>query len=143
MTVTVSTDLPISADQAWGLAQKPALLAYVLKPFLSTRGELPERVAEGEELSAKLRFLGVLPGWTHTLRIERLVPGEIVSREGGGPVKRWNHRLTFEPLSERSCRYTDAVDVAAGPFTPLVWLFAAFIYRYRHRRWRTLARVLA
>jgi hypothetical protein len=90
-----------------------------------------------------LRFLGVLPGWTHTLRVERLAEREIASREHGGPVKQWNHTLTFEPTSPSTCRYTDSVEVRAGVATPLVALFAHLIYRYRQARWRALARVLA
>ena len=91
----------------------------------------------------RLRFLGVIPGWTHTLRIERLDTHEIASREHGGPVKAWNHRLRFEPISSESCRYTDTVEVRAGLATPVVGLFAHLIYRYRQARWRALADVLA
>jgi ligand-binding SRPBCC domain-containing protein len=145
VTVRVSTELPIAAEHACRLAQKPALLSHVLWPWLALEPipPLPEKIAPGEELRAHLRFFGVLPGWTHTLRIDRLGEREIASHEFGGPVKTWNHTLTFEPTSERSCRYTDAVEVSAGLLTPLVGLFAALIYRYRQMRWRSLADVLA
>ena len=66
-----------------------------------------------------------------------------MSLEHGGPVTAWDHRLTFEPTSPTSCRYTDAVDIRAGVITPLVALYAHFIYRYRQARWRALAPVLA
>ena len=145
MTVSVATDLPISAERACALASKPALLAHVLWPWLTMTPAtpLPESVAEGEEISVRLRFLGVIPGWTHTLRIERLAAHEIASREHGGPVRAWNHRLTFEPTSSGTCRYTDTVEVRAGLATPLVGLFAHLIYRYRQARWRAIAGVLA
>jgi hypothetical protein len=145
MIVTVTTELPIAAERACQLAQRPALLSHVLWPWVTvaTGTPLPEAVAEGEEISIGLRFLGFLPGWTHTLRIERLGSREIVSREHGGPVTTWDHKLTFEPTSPTSCRYTDAVEVRAGPATPVVALFAHLIYRYRQARWRALARVLA
>jgi len=70
-------------------------------------------------------------------------PREIVSREHGGPVTAWDHRLTFEPTSSTSCRYTDTVAIRAGLLTPTVALYAHFIYRYRQVHWRALARVLA
>lgn len=145
MTVSVTTDLPITAERACQLAQKSAVLAHVLWPWLTvTPGTpLPAAVAEGDEITIRINFLGVLPGWRHTLRVERLTPREIVSREHGGPVTAWNHRLTFEPTSSTSCRYTDRIDIHAGPATPVVALFAHFIYRYRQARWRALARVLA
>jgi hypothetical protein len=144
MTVVVSTDLPIAAERACQLAQKPALLTHVLWPWLTATPEaLPEVLCEGDEISIRLRFLGVLPGWTHTIRIDRLASQEISSREHGGPVTAWNHQLTFEPASSTSCRYTDTVEIHAGLATPIVVLFAHFIYRYRQARWRALARALA
>ncbi len=145
MTVTVTTDLPIAAQRARELALKPALLLHVLWPWLTmgTAEPLPDQIAEGDVIRARIRFLGVVPGWVHTLRIERLTPLEIASREHGGPVSAWDHRLLFEPTGERSCRYTDRVEVRAGALTPIVALFAAGIYRYRQARWRGLARVIA
>lgn len=145
MRVRVSTQLPIAAADACRLARKPALLSYVLWPWLQMTPTTPlaDVVAEGDQLRARLRFLGLLPGWTHTLRIDRLEDGEIASSEHGGPVRTWNHTLTFEPISENACRYTDTVQIHAGVLTPLVALFAALIYRYRQMRWRSLARVMA
>jgi hypothetical protein len=145
MKVTVATNLPIAAERACQLAQKPTLLSHVLWPWLTVTAAtpLPEAVAEGDEISIRLRFLGVLSGWTRTLRIEHLGSREIASREHGGPVRAWDHRLTFEPTSPTSCRYTDSVEVRAGPATAIVVLFAHLIYRYRQARWRALARVLA
>jgi len=144
-TVTVSTELPIDAEQACRLALKPALLEHVLWPWLALEplDPLPERLGEGDVVRARLRPLCLLPGWTHTLRLERIRPREIASREHGGPVSAWNHRLTFEPLEAGSCRYTDTVEVRAGAATWAVALFARLIYRYRQMRWRALARVLS
>jgi len=145
MTIRVSTQLPIAARDACLLARKPALLAYVLRPWLQMIATTPlaDSVAEGDQLHARLRFLGLVPGWTHTLRINRLEECEIASSEYGGPVKAWNHTLTFEPIAEHACRYTDTVEIRAGALTPLVGLFAALIYRYRQMRWRSLTRVIA
>ncbi len=145
MTVTVTTELPIPAERAAELARKPALLRHVLWPWLAFRslGPLPDAVIEGDELRARIWFLGVLPAWTHTLRLVRVAPLELASEEHGGPVRVWNHRLRFEPTGERSCRYTDRVEIRAGCLTPAVALFALFIYRYRQARWRRLALVIA
>ncbi len=145
MTVSVTTDLPIAAERARELPRRPALLRHVLWPWLALRvnGPLPDEAVEGDEISARILFLGVLPAWTHTLRLVRVTPLEVASQEYGGPVRAWNHRLLFEPTGERSCRYTDRVEVRAGWLTPGVALFAQFIYRYRQARWRALAEILA
>jgi hypothetical protein len=145
MTVRVSTELPLTAAEASRLARKPELLSYVLWPWLQMTPTAPFRdpIVAGDQLSARIRFLGFIPGWTHTLCIERMEEREIASSEHGGPVTAWNHTLTFEPIAERACRYTDTVEVRAGMLTPLVAAFAALIYRYRQMRWRSLARVVA
>jgi hypothetical protein len=61
-----------------------------------------------------LWWFGVVPAWTHHLTIKQLEPTEIYTNEHGGPVKTWNHRLTFEPLDEHHCRYTDEIETEDG-----------------------------
>lgn len=143
MIVRRSTDLPIPAECACRLAQKPAMFRHVVWPVFGARGELPERLEAGQELSARLYWMTVIPAWTHTLRLVSLGPTEIYSNEHGGMVRRWNHRLSFEATSEASCRYTDEVDIDAGAATLLVVAFARFIYWWRQRRWRQVAQLLA
>ena len=142
MLVRVSTDLPIPAETACQLAQKAATFRYVVWP-LFTIGAIPEQLEVGDETSARLYFLGLLPAWRHRLRLVSIAPREIYTNEGGGPVQVWNHRLTFEPRSEQTCRYTDEIEIHAGPATLPTVLFAQLAFRWRHRRWRTIARVIA
>ncbi|ADB53287.1 SRPBCC family protein [Conexibacter woesei] len=145
-SVRVTTDLPLAAEAACELAQKPALFAYVVRPIFAAR-DLPDRfddVSAGTETAARLWWLGVLPSWRHHLRVVEIGSRGLYTNERGGLVRAWNHRLTFEPLPDGGgCRYTDEVQLDAGPVTPLVWLFAQLLFRYRQARWRGLARVLA
>jgi hypothetical protein len=85
----------------------------------------------------------VIPTWTHHLRLARLDENEIYTNEHGGPVHIWNHRLTFEPPSATSCRYTDEIEIDSGRQGPGTRVFARPMFRHRHRRWRLLARLLA
>lgn len=142
MIVKRTSVLPLPAAEACALAQKPALFQHVVWPVFTT-GPLPERLDVGAEAAARLYFLGVLPAWTHRVRLVELEPTEIATQERGGPVRTWNHRLTFEPVGERACRYTDEIEIHAGPATLATAAFARLMFRWRHRRWRTLARVLA
>ena len=142
MIVKVTTELPIAAEAACELAQKPAVFRHVVWPVF-TIGAVPDHLEEGEEISARLYFLGLIPAWTHHLKLVSAGPREVYSNEHGGPVSTWNHRLTFEPTSETSCRYTDEVEIEAGISTFPAVLFAHLVYRWRQRRWRTLARLLA
>jgi len=52
-------------------------------------------------------------------------------------VRTWDHEISIRHASATCCFYTDSVDIEAGLLTPLVWLFAQALYRYRQRRWRS------
>lgn len=142
MIVRVTTELEIPGELACQLAQKPAVFRHVVKPIF-TIGAVPDHLEEGGEISARLFFLGFLPGWRHHLKLISVGPREIYTNEHGGPVSTWNHRLRFEPTSDSSCRYSDEVEIEAGLSTLPTALFAHLVYRWRQRRWRALARLLA
>lgn len=146
MIVRVSTELDISADLAWETVKKPETFLYVVRGVLGVRqlDEVPEDWGEGLTVRVRLYFFHVIPAWKHEIRIVRLdeAAREIYTNERGGGVRRWNHLLKFESLSEQRCRYTDEIEIGAGPLTPFVWLFAHAMFRYRHIRWRRLARRL-
>lgn len=96
-------------------------------------------------MTVRLYLFGVIPLWRHTVRVIEgdEAKGEACTEEHGGPLRRWRHRLTAEPVDGNSCRYTDEVDIDAGWLTPVAAATARRFYRYRHRRWRAPCRVLA
>jgi ligand-binding SRPBCC domain-containing protein len=142
--VTLTTELPISAKAACELARKPAMFKYVVWPILRvTRMTFPDPIEVGAKGSARLWWLGILPAWTHHLAIKQLDSTQIYTNEHGGPVSTWNHRLTFTPIDEHRCRYTDEVETEDGWRGIPTRAFIRLMFRYRHRRWRTLTQVLA
>ncbi|GAA5066357.1 hypothetical protein [Nocardia callitridis] len=142
--VRLTTELPISAEAAYELAQKPELFKYVVSPILRVpKLDFPDRIAPGAQASARLWWFGVIPSWTHRLTLVRLEPTEIYTNERGGPVRTWNHHLTFTPIDDNRCRYTDEVETDDGVTGFGTRLFIHLIFRYRHLRWRALTRVLA
>lgn len=142
-TVTTTTELPIPVATAAALARKPELMRYVLSPVLRLyRLNVPEKIEVGTQGSARFWWFGVLPGWTHHLTVERLDATEIYTHEHGGPVHTWNHRLTFEPIDDHSCRYTDEIETDDGLRGLITGVFIKLMFRHRHRRWRKLAQIL-
>lgn len=145
--VSVTTELPISARRARELAAVPEVMQFVLAPVLAFSMEQappPDvAVAPGFRARGRVRWLGVIPSWTHQIEVVRLDDLEIYTHERGGPVHVWNHRLTFEHLSDTSCRYTDEVEVDSGLRGVVGRLFVRSMFAHRHRRWRLLATVLA
>lgn len=141
--VTLTTELPIPVATASSLARKPEMMKHVLRPVLRVyRLDVPEPIEVGTQGSARFWWFGVIPAWTHHLTITRLAPTEIYTNEHGGPVHTWNHRLTFEPIDERRCRYTDEIETDDGWRGLLTRVFVRLMFRHRHRRWRSLAQIL-
>ena len=143
-SIRLSTELPIAADAAFALAQKVDLFKFVVAPVLRLpRADMPEILAPGADGSGRLWWFGVIPAWTHHIRLVEIGENEMYTNEHGGPVHTWNHRLTFEPLTATSCRYTDEIEIDGGLRGLATRAFVHLIFRHRHRRWRSLAQVLA
>jgi hypothetical protein len=147
VTVRRTTPLPIAAEEAFALALKPATFAYVARGVLRVPAlaAIPgDFAAPGVQASGRLWWLGVIPTWTHHLRVVAIEPDrELRTAERGGLVRTWNHRLAFAPTSPASCDYTDEIEIDAGPLTPLVAAYARAFFALRQARWRQLARVLS
>jgi hypothetical protein len=62
------------------------------------------------------------------------------TNEHGFVLRAWNHTLDVEPTGDDHCRYSDTVDIDAGPATAFVAASAVGIFRYRQRRWHKLVR---
>ncbi len=131
----------------WDTVKQPATLRYITKGLLGFRPEreLPERFGAGETYRVRLLFFGIVPAWWHEIRIVRVddTHREILTAEHGGAVKEWGHRITVDERGPYKSHYTDEIEIAAGPLTPFVWVYAQLFYRYRQRRWRRLARTLS
>ncbi|BBX95940.1 SRPBCC family protein [Mycobacterium lacus] len=142
--VTLTTELPISAQAACALARKPDVLKYLLSPVIQMRSlNFPDHIDVGTQGSTRLWWFGFVPAWKHHLTVKELDDTEIYTNEHGGPVRTWNHRLTFTPIDEHSCRYTDEVETDDGLRGLPTRAFIRLMFRHRHRRWRTLARLVA
>lgn len=141
MIARISTTLPAPAEYVWSLLRKRDTFLYITRGALGfdNSEDWPEEFREGEEIETRLALFHLIPAWKHRLRLasvdaERF---EALSRESGGPVRVWNHRIHLEPADAR-CRYTDEIEIKAGLLTPAVWTFAHLFYRYRQTRWRRL-----
>lgn len=146
-TIDVSTDLDAPADVIWRAVKTPHAFVHVAAGML--RYPAAERLdrpwATGDELEGWTFLFGVIPFSRHRLRVTSIDDGSrsLVSDEGGGIVRTWRHELHVDAIDARTSRYRDRIEIDAGPATRAVAGFAALFYRYRQRRWRRLARLLA
>lgn len=145
-TTRLSTTLEAPADVVWSAVTTPGAFRLVTRGLVDWRPAhgRRDRWREGEEAVGWLLLGGVLPVSRHRLRVEHLDHDARLLRsdEGGGFIRSWRHDITVEPVDERTCRYTDVIEIDAGPLTAVVWAFAEGFYRIRQRRWRELARIL-
>ncbi|WP_433170524.1 hypothetical protein [Actinoallomurus sp. CA-150999] len=143
-TIHVQTELPTTADAVWQAMQHAASFLYVTRglfgfPALAGR-TAPCR--EGEQGTGWIWLFHLIPFSRHTIHLVEVdhATQTLRSRENGGILQAWNHTLHVEPAGHHRCRYSDTVDIDAGPLTGIVALTAAWIYRYRQRRWQKLVR---
>lgn len=146
MTVQVSTSLSAPSDRAWDLLLRKDTFLFITQGALDCldADKWPARLFNlGAVLQTRIRLLGLGPAMPHEIHIVRLSEPElqIETREKGGLIRSWDHYMRIEPVSAVRCRYTDSIRIDAGLLTPLVWLFAAMFYRYRHRRWQKLLKL--
>ncbi len=143
-TVHLETILPTNAERVWYAMQSPAIFLYVCKglfgiPALAGRAEPLRR---GERGTAWLFAFHLIPAYRHTIEVAEVdEPNHTIrTHEHGGILRAWNHTLHVEPTDDAHCRYSDTIDIDAGPATALVAAVAVGIFRYRQRRWHKLVR---
>ena len=147
MRIERSSRLEASADAVWEAVLRTDTFSFVAGPWLRfPAAELADvRWQAGLVLEDRLLLLGFIPlGW-HRIRIASIdtEARRLRTEEGSRVLQRWEHELEVEVVDDVSCRYTDRLEIDAGVLTPLVGLFARLLFRYRHRRWRRLARMLS
>jgi hypothetical protein len=136
-------ELPLPADHVWGLLLEPATMAHVLRGLIGFPSQVGGHVpfAEGDEGRGWLRLFHVVPFSRWSILVVQVDDERRIIRthEHGWPIRRWDHTLEVEPTAT-GCRYTDSLVLDAGALTPVAARVATLIFRYRHRRWRAMAR---
>ncbi|WP_445165417.1 hypothetical protein ACTXG7_15995 [Mycolicibacterium sp. Dal123E01] len=143
-TIHLQTILPTAAERVWPAMVSPATFLYVCSglfavPALAGR---VEPFGEGESGTAWLFAFHVVPAYRHTIEVLDVdaTTRTVRTREHGGILRAWNHTLRVEAIDDRTCRYSDTVDIDAGNATAPVVSIANVIFRHRQRRWHKLVR---
>lgn len=145
MRVHVESVWACDPDYVWDKVQQSATLTYVMRPLIRIRpvgmAAFPLRWSGKTTVPCKLYLLGFLPLGTRQLTFEKIDDSqrEIQTRETDPIVRRWDHLIRVEPAGPGRTRYSDTIEIEAGPLTGLVSLFARFFYQHRQRRWRAIA----
>lgn len=143
MTVRVTSHFPAPAEQVWELLQRKETFLEITRGMVGYAGteEWPDKLfTPGAILTMQVRPFAWGPASPHEVRVVRVdeTSREIETKEHGGLVSLWNHRMHVESVSSVETRYTDFVELKAGLLTPVAWSFAYLFYWNRQRRWRKL-----
>jgi hypothetical protein len=140
--LTVSSVLPAPVHRVWPLLQRSDTYTFIAEGFITSgnAATLPEVWQVGDSVDLQPRLFGWGPLSEHIVTFTEIDHERLLIRttEQGGPVTQWDHTMTLEPVGADRTRYTDSLELRAGLLTGIVWLFAFFFYRHRHRRWLLL-----
>ena len=149
MRVYVESILNCPPRRIWDALQMPSSLLKIIRPlfrFEPLPGEtFPDRWVEGDTIVCRGYVFGLFAVGQHELYLERIDQAamQIQSREHDQLVARWDHLIRVVDAPHGETRYSDEIEIEAGPLTIFVWLFAQMFYRHRQRKWRKIARQLA
>lgn len=147
VTVSVRSTLDAPADVVWSAVKTPHAFVHVARGMLrfpaAERLDRPWQV--GDDIAGWTLLFGFVPFSKHRLTIESIDDDrrELVSDERGGAIRTWRHELIVTEIDGDRSGYEDRIQIDAGPLTTVVAAYAAVFYRYRQRRWRSLASLLA
>lgn len=146
-TVSVTTTLDAPADVVWTALGSPAAFVHVARGMLRfpAAERHGRRWSVGDEVRGWTWLFGVIPWSRHRLAVVEIdhAAHRFRSDESGGAVRAWRHLIEVDPLDGDRCVYRDEIEIEAGALTrPVAW-FAHVFYRYRQRRWRAVAPLLA
>lgn len=90
----------------------------------------------GETTSFRLHLFGIIPFGTHTIRVVRFSETEgVYTHERNNHVPVWNHEIILRELTDKTCEYTDRVEIGAGWKSIFFYLWACCFYAHRQRKW--------
>jgi len=152
MRVHLATRLNAPPDWVAGQLQATEAFRHVTAPLMRFKpangAPWPPQWTAGT-LEVRMWLLGVLPLGRQTVCIS-IEPAEqpghwptLRDNGHGGLMRRWDHRITLEPLPDGTTLYTDDIDVVARHLpwlmTPLSTVFARLFFLHRQSRWRARA----
>ena len=137
MVVYKSSVFPAQRETVFEKLQELETLQYIARPYATFEpvGPVTSVWTAGSESSFRFRLFGIIPYGIHTIRVVRVDPGGISSRERNPHVPVWNHDISLVALDERHTEYTDRVEIHAGWRTYFIWLWANAFYRHRQKKW--------
>ena len=129
-------------DALFAEVMKSASFFYVSRPMVmfkaDTANPIPEIWAEGQYL-VSMKLFGFVPLGKQWINISIDKENCHLRDDGHSAlIEKWLHNIYISAAERGKTLYVDVVEIDAGPFTPLVFLYAKAFFRHRQRRWHKL-----
>lgn len=124
----------VGIEALWRDILDPVALSDSMKGSISYSGLPSDPVVQGQVIDVTLKRWGWLPMGSWRMEVVRRDDENYIleSREGGGVVRDYKHRLELEAIDANTTRYTDRLDIDAGWLTPMIAPTFRKLYIQRH-----------
>ncbi|MEJ6403972.1 SRPBCC family protein [Yoonia sp. 2307UL14-13] len=132
--VVISHFYQAPPEAVWQVATDFACFAEAMRGVATFEGMPTEgRLKAGDRFDVRVRLFGWMPPMNYYMTLAAYDPALRCFRsiEHGGSIRRWEHVLQVVPENE-GARLTDTVHIDAGLTTPLMRVWARYVYRKRH-----------
>ena len=132
--VRIEATYPEDPDAVFKSALRYGELAEAMNGIAAYEGLPPGEAQEGQTFDVTVTFWGWMKNPPHTIHVEKRDDAArlLQSREHGGWITRWDHRLQVVPET-RGCRWIDEIVIDGGWRTFMAAGFAKYVYSTRHK----------
>ena len=134
--VTVSAVYYGDADEIFTAALNFDEMRAAMKGLATYDGVPDGMVVEvGKPVIVDVTFWGIIKAKGHRMEVVEMDHDGrwLQSREQGGAIRHWDHRLSVQPQPDGTVLWTDDVRIDAGLQTWFMARFAQYLYRRRHK----------
>ncbi|OJI94218.1 polyketide cyclase/dehydrase/lipid transport protein [Planktotalea frisia] len=133
-TVRLSHIYEHTPRDVWRVATDLECLQEAVRGLLSFEGMPKGVIHQGQVVDVKVSMFGILPAQPYRMELIEFDDAEMrfKSNEVGMGVEHWQHSLRIVPHAQ-GAELHDEIEIEAGWRTPLIAVWARFMYKRRHK----------
>lgn len=122
-----------SPDRLFAVATDWECLRESVRGLITYRNLPDDPLHQGQTVETAFSLFGIMPWQDWTMEVVAFDPSarHVASHEFGGPVRRWDHKMTAV-ATEEGARLVDEIEIDAGLMTPIYAAWGRFMYARRH-----------
>jgi hypothetical protein len=139
--LTVESELPITANNAWKILLKSETLLYIAQGIMSIKPvsePFPQKWEQSKNYKSIMYMYGIIPyGGIHSIFFKKIDHENhiIETEESNKSFRMWNHTMHIIEKDYQRCIISDVVLINNGWLSLISVKWALYYYRHRHKRW--------